>query len=97
MTVRILGIAGSLRAGSYNRKLLAAACRLVPATARAQAEARVVLERIGARVLEHAIAVPGAGDRFEPGGALVDQEVGGRLARLLDELVATARPPARVA
>jgi chromate reductase len=65
--------------------------------ARAQAEARAVLERIGARVVGGAIAVSRAGGRFDPAGALVDPALEGKLAELLAELVASARPAARVA
>jgi chromate reductase, NAD(P)H dehydrogenase (quinone) len=181
MTTRILGMAGSLRAESYNRKLLEVAYGLVPAgveaaswdrlgelpafneddeirpmasvralraaiaaadavlvatpkyngsipgalknaldwasrphldnvlrgkpvavigaspgpggAGRAQAEARAVLGRIGARVLDRAIEVPRADEQFDPAGAFVAPGLGGRLARLLDELASPTGCP----
>lgn len=53
----------------------------------AQAEARKVLTAAGARPIDHELAVGLAPDRFDDGGALVDEELRTELRAILAELV----------
>jgi chromate reductase len=57
----------------------------------AQAEARKVLAAIGARVIDTEVPVPSADEQFGPDGSLVDTDVEGAVAGLLEELVEAAR------
>jgi len=61
----------------------------------AQAELRKVLSATGARVLELELPVGQAAIRFED-GRLVDEEVRGQLAELLDHLAEATRESARL-
>jgi chromate reductase len=58
----------------------------------AQADLRRVLARIGARVVETELAVAHVHDRFDDEGRLTDEDVRGRLAGLLRDLVDAASP-----
>jgi chromate reductase len=61
----------------------------------AQAEARKVLSAIGARVLDHELAVPLARDAFTARGSLADATLEHALAALVTELA--GHPLARAA
>ncbi|UGS38674.1 NADPH-dependent FMN reductase [Capillimicrobium parvum] len=54
----------------------------------AQAEARKVLQAIGARVLDRELPVPSADDQFHPDGRLSDEETERGLAATIEELTA---------
>lgn len=58
----------------------------------AQAELRKVLGILGARVVDGEVAVPNAAEQFDAQGRLVHGEMREQLARLLDDLLATAEP-----
>jgi chromate reductase, NAD(P)H dehydrogenase (quinone) len=58
----------------------------------AQAELKRILRTAGARVVDGEVAVPRAHVRVEEDGSLLDDELGERLAVLVDELLAEARP-----
>ncbi|MEY2512953.1 MAG: hypothetical protein QOJ89_311, partial [bacterium] len=62
----------------------------------AQAEVRKVLDAIGARALEHELAVGQAHDAFAPDGSLADPLLRGLLADAIGSLVAAARPVALI-
>jgi chromate reductase, NAD(P)H dehydrogenase (quinone) len=64
---------------------------------RAQAEARAVLARIGARVLDGEVRVPRAYEQFDPAGRLLDPGLRLSLQRLLGELAAASQPGEAVA
>jgi chromate reductase len=64
---------------------------------RAQAEARTVLARIGARVLDGEVRVARAYEQFDPAGRLVDPDLRLALQRLLGELVSAIEPREAVA
>lgn len=64
---------------------------------RARAEARTVLARIGARVLEDEVRVARAYQQFDPAGQLVDQDLNLALGHLLERLVAIATTEPRAA
>jgi chromate reductase, NAD(P)H dehydrogenase (quinone) len=55
-----------------------------------QAELRKVLGATGARVLEEELACTHAPARFDDDGRLIDEELQGRLAELVEELVVAA-------
>jgi chromate reductase len=57
----------------------------------AQAELRKVLAAIGARVVDGEVAVGHAHERFDAGGRLVDEALGGTLAEVVEALVEEAR------
>ena len=63
----------------------------------AQAELKKILRTAGARLVDGEVAVPRAHVRLEEDGRLLDDELGERLALLLDELTAEVRPRAAVA
>lgn len=63
----------------------------------AQAEARRVLEAIGARVLDAELPVGSADDAFDPTGALADPDQATALAAVLADLAAAARSAAPLA
>ncbi len=63
----------------------------------AQAEARKILRTAGARVVEGEVAVPRAHARIAEDGRLLDDELGDRVASLLDDLVAEIRSPVSAA
>jgi chromate reductase, NAD(P)H dehydrogenase (quinone) len=63
----------------------------------AQAELRKVLARIGARVVERDLPIGFAPQRFDEGGALVDDDVRSELAAVLDALLVEIRPRMLVA
>jgi NAD(P)H-dependent FMN reductase len=94
--MRVLGLSGSLRAGSHNARLLRAAGDLLPARGEltvfdglwAQAEARKVLSAIGARVIDRELPVGLADDAFTSTGTLADPDLSLTLADLLAELAA---------
>jgi chromate reductase len=58
----------------------------------AQAELKKILRTAGARVVDGEIVVPRAHVRLEEDGRLLDEELGERLAELIDELVDQAQP-----
>jgi len=58
----------------------------------AQTDLRRVLARIGARVVETELAVAHVHDRFDDEGRLTDEDVRGRLAALVRDLVDAASP-----
>jgi chromate reductase, NAD(P)H dehydrogenase (quinone) len=58
----------------------------------AQAEARKVLGAMGARVVGEELPLGHAHERFDAGGALVDDEARAALRNLLAQLVAEAQP-----
>ena len=60
----------------------------------AQAEARRVLQAMGARVLDRELPVGSAHQRFDADGRLVDGDVGAGLRELLDELLDDRREAA---
>ncbi|MBV9312303.1 MAG: NAD(P)H-dependent oxidoreductase [Pseudonocardia sp.] len=64
---------------------------------RAQAEARTVLARIGARVLDGEVRVPRAYEQFDPNGRLLDPGLRLEMRRLLGELATAAGPGEAVA
>lgn len=51
-----------------------------------QAETRKVLAAIGARVIDTELPVPGADERFDAAGRLIDAEIESGLAALIEEL-----------
>jgi len=57
----------------------------------AQAELRKVLAATGARVVDGEVAVGHAHERFDAGGRLVDEALGGSLADVVEALVDEAR------
>jgi chromate reductase len=54
----------------------------------AQADARRILDLIGARVLDRELPVPNADELFGPDGELLDDHLAGALAELLGDLLA---------
>ena len=58
----------------------------------AQAQLRKVLENSGAQIVGDPLIVPVGHERFDSDGALVDIELAGRLAAMIDGLVAAVRP-----
>jgi chromate reductase len=58
----------------------------------AQADARKVLQTIGARVLDAELPVPHAHERFDADGRLTDPDLRERLAELLSALVESITP-----
>jgi chromate reductase len=63
----------------------------------AQAELRKVLAASGALVLDRELAIGRVGERFDAGGALVDEDARERLIEHLEALAAIVREPALVA
>jgi chromate reductase len=63
----------------------------------AQAEVRKVLRTSGAHVLDDELPVGQTADAFDGDGDLIDPDLSGRLADLLDHLVLEARAPAEQA
>ena len=57
----------------------------------AQAELRKVLAATGARVVDSELALGHAHERFDAGGRLVDEALGGTLAEVVEALVDEAR------
>jgi chromate reductase len=57
----------------------------------AQADARRILDLIGARVLDRELPVPNADELFGPDGELLDDDLAGALAELLGDLLQTDR------
>lgn len=57
-----------------------------------QAELRKILAAIGARVVEGEVALGHAPQRFDDAGRLVDEDVRGQLAEVVEALLETARP-----
>jgi len=64
--------------------------------ARAQGEARTVLARIGATVLDCEVQVPHAYRQFEPAGQLIDPDLRAGVVALLAALSAAVEPRAAV-
>ncbi len=64
---------------------------------RAQGEARAILARIGAQVLDGGVEVPHAYRQFDPAGRLVDSHTTEQLTALLADLAAATRPSPVVA
>ncbi|MDQ3770431.1 MAG: NAD(P)H-dependent oxidoreductase, partial [Actinomycetota bacterium] len=63
----------------------------------AQADARRVLARAGARVIEREFAVSAAYECFGPDGELNDPDLRAELTAMLHELTVATRPTPRVA
>jgi chromate reductase len=57
----------------------------------AQADARRILDLIGARVLDRELPVPNADELFGPDGELLADDLAGALAELLGDLLQTDR------
>lgn len=66
-------------------------------TARANAEARRILERIGAQVLEARLLVPRAFDELTTGDGLADRRLGTQLAEVVSALLEAAGQPSELA
>src|SRR6266567_3390086 len=98
--MRILGISGSLRDGSYNTGLLRAAQDLAPDGVDVELydglaeippyDQDVQAAETAARVLEGEVAVPHAHERFDENGRLADEMARGRLAGILERLAEEA-------
>ena len=56
-----------------------------------QAELRKVLRAIGSRVIEDGVAVGRAADQFDERGGLVDEQLRGQIAEVVQQLLAEAR------
>ncbi len=105
MTVRITGIAGSLRRESFNRGVLqgkpVAVLSASPTpygAAWAQADLRKILKIAGADVCDSGLAVPRVSGQFTPAGLLADPAMSHALTQVITDLLARAtRPAARQA
>jgi chromate reductase, NAD(P)H dehydrogenase (quinone) len=63
----------------------------------AQAELRKVLGTAGARVVEGEVAIGHAHERLSPSGRLVDENLRGQLAEVVEALLVAVKPPLAVA